>query len=93
MVGNKVLNATQEVDPGFFQEAFIEKLVFMRINEVRTKRGFDPYEQSEILTNAAKLQADYMVEIEDRTLENKNKDLATTSERLSILEDQAEGLN
>ena len=50
MVGNKVLNATQEVDPGFFQEAFIEKLVFMRINEVRTERGFDPYEQSEMKT-------------------------------------------
>ncbi|WP_462279646.1 CAP domain-containing protein [Salinivirga cyanobacteriivorans] len=92
MVGNKVLNATQEVDPGFFQEAFIEKLVFMRINEVRTERGFDPYEQSEILTNAAKLQADYMVEIEDRTLENKNKNLSTTSERLQYFGGSGRGL-
>ncbi len=92
MVGNKVLNATQEVDPNYFQEAFIEKLVFLRINEVRTERGFDAYEQSDILKNAAKLQADYMVKIEDRGHENDNKKFRTTTDRLKHFGGSGRGL-
>ncbi|MFO7863057.1 MAG: hypothetical protein R6U85_03570 [Salinivirgaceae bacterium] len=83
MVGTKILNADDAIDPNHFHSAFVEKLIRLRINNIRTERGFDAYADNEVLQQAAKLQADYMASIDDRTLENDDKKLSTTFDRLA----------
>jgi hypothetical protein len=82
LVGNKVYSANSTIDSKFFQHEFLEKLILNNVNKIRTERGFEAYENNEILHNAAKMQADYMASIEERTLENKDKKLASTKFRL-----------
>ncbi|PLX20704.1 MAG: hypothetical protein C0599_08665 [Salinivirgaceae bacterium] len=82
LVGDRVYNANSTIDTRFFQPEFLEKLILQNINKVRAERGFEPYERNTILYQAAKLQSEYMAEIEERTEVNKNKNLASTSLRL-----------
>lgn len=82
LVGNTVYDANSTIDSKFFQPELIEKLIIQNINKIRTERGFEAYEKNIILQKAAKMQSDYMAESEDRTLENKNKKLASTNLRL-----------
>jgi uncharacterized protein YkwD len=92
LVGNRVYNANSTIDAKFFQPEFLEKLIFKRINSIRTERGFEAYERNAILYNAAKVQANYMAENEIRTDENKNKKLATTQLRLQHFKGSGTGI-
>ncbi len=90
MIGNKILDANEAIDPKYFSEELLEKLVYLKINQVRTERGFEPYENSQLLFKAAKLQANYMVKVEDDT--DENKDLETTADRLKHFGGSGRGL-
>jgi len=82
MVGDKILNADDVIDSRTFHTDFIEDLIFNYINSIRTERGFAPYEHNEMLYKAAKIQSNYMAEINDDTDEHKDKKLRSTRERL-----------
>ncbi len=90
LIGNQVLDANESIDPKYFSEELLEKLIFIQINQIRTERGYDPYDNSELLFKAAKLQANYMSKIGDDT--HDNKDYETTTERLKHFGGSGRGL-
>ncbi|MDA3892892.1 MAG: hypothetical protein PF517_14615 [Salinivirgaceae bacterium] len=82
VIGEIVVNSTEEANPDQFYETVIEEIIFDQINEILEKKGFDKKQKNELLKLTAEDQAIYMAKIQDDELVRDEKDKNTTGERL-----------
>lgn len=82
LVGNQVVNTSDLVNPKNFNAKAIETIVLDKINKVLKSRNKETFIENNILKSASALQARYMASIDDETLEQKNRDFATTALRV-----------
>ncbi|MBI9069096.1 MAG: hypothetical protein JEZ09_17495 [Salinivirgaceae bacterium] len=82
VVGNTVINSTDNANSDLFYEEVIEEIIFDEINRILATRGFDLKTKDTLLQKAAEDQAIYMLSINDDEIIQENKKKQTTGDRI-----------